>query len=301
MRDLNDFYSFYAVVTHKGFSAAERATDIPKGTLSKAVSRLEDRLQVRLIERTTRKLRTTELGRAFYEQCEVILAGVEAAEAAAAQAYAEPNGMVRVSCPQGLIQNLITEILPSFMKVHPKVRIQLKVINRPADLVDDAIDIALRARSGADQDSALIVRQLARTNLVLAMSPALRDACGELLSIDQLSHAPTLSMSETSDEDVWPLVGPGDEKRMIRHRPRLLCSNFDLLHAAALDGVGIAFLPDHIARASFLSGTLLHVLPEWHSPFGTIQAVFPTRKGLLPAVRALIDYLAIEMPRKVSL
>lgn len=208
--------------------------------------------------------------------------------------------MVRVSCPQGLIQNLIAEILPGFMKVHPKVRIQLKVINRPANLVDDAIDIALRARAGPDQDSALVVRQLARSKLVLAMSPALRDSCGELLSIAHLTHAPALSMSETSDEDWWPLAGPDGQTRTIRHRPRLLCSSFYLLHAVALEGVGIAFPPEHIARASFISGTLVHVLPEWHSPCGTIQAVFATRKWLLPAVRALIDHLVIEVPRKLS-
>jgi DNA-binding transcriptional LysR family regulator len=93
-------------------------------------------------------------------------------------------------------------------------------------------------------------------------------------------------MTETSDEDSWHLVGPGDEIRVIHHRPRLLCSNFDLLHAAALEGVGVALLPDHIARTSFASGELLHVLPEWGSAFGTIQAVLPTRKGLLPAVSA---------------
>lgn len=300
MKDLNDFYLFHAVATHQGFSAASRIIGVPKGTLSKSVARLEDRLQVRLLERTTRKLRMTEVGRAFYEQCQVILAGVEAAEAAAAQAYAEPNGMVRVSCPQGLIQSLFAELLPGFMNVYPKVRIQVKVINRPADLVDDAIDIALRARASTSEDSSLIVRKLAREKLVLAMSPVLRDTCGSLLSIEHLSDAPTLSMSETSDEDIWPVVGPNGETRKIHHTPRLLCSNFDLLHAAALDGVGIAFLPEHIARPSFLAGSLLHVLPEWHSPFGTIEAVFPSRKGMVPAVRALIDYLVIEVPRRIG-
>ncbi|RRD22380.1 LysR family transcriptional regulator [Brucellaceae bacterium VT-16-1752] len=301
MQDLNDFYFFHAVVTHQGFSAAARAIGVPKGTLSKAVTRLEDRLHVRLLERTTRKLRMTDVGRAFYEQCQVILAGVEAAEAAAAEAYAEPNGLVRMSCPQGLIQHLIADVLPGFMKVYPKVRVQLKVINRPADLVDDGIDVALRARSGADQDSSLIVRPLGRSRLVLAMSPALRDSRGEMLSLDRLAEASTLSMAETGDDDTWQLVGPRGESRVIHHRPRLLCSNFDMLHAAALEGVGIALLPDHITRASFDSGELIHVLPEWGSPFGVVQAVFSTRKGLLPAVRALIDYLAVTVPRKLSL
>ncbi|GBR08827.1 hypothetical protein AOE01nite_27350 [Acetobacter oeni] len=218
----------------------------------------------------------------------------------AAKAYAEPNGMVRVSCPQGLIQRLISEILPDFMTAYPKVRVQLKVINRPADLVDDGIDIALRARSGIDPNSSLIVRPLGYSRLVLAMSPALRSSGYEMLSLDRIAEVPTLSMAETNDEDIWHLTGPGNEVYMIHHRPRLLCSNFDMLHAAALEGVGIALLPYHIARASFKSGELIHVLPDWGSPFGVVQAVFSTKKGLLPAIRALIEYLAIAVPRILS-
>lgn len=300
MRDLNDFLAFHAVVKHGGFSAAERATGLPKATLSKAVARLEERLQLRLLERTTRKLRITPLGQAFYEQCQIILEGVESAEAVAAQAHSEPNGLLRISCPQGLIQHLIADILPGFMVVYPRVRVVMKVINRPADLVDDGVDIILRARSGPNPDSSLIIRPLGRSRLILVMSPALREACGAPVSIEHIAAAPTLSMNEHADEDIWHLTGPEGAEQILRHRPRLLCSNFDMLHAAALAGVGIALLPEHIARPSCASGALVQILPDWQSPFGEIQAVFPTRKGLFPAIRALINYLAIEVPRKLS-
>ena len=297
MRDLNDFYLFHAVVMHHGFSAAERATGVPKGSLSKAVARLEDRLGVRLLERTTRKLRATDVGRAFYEQVEVMLGGADAAEAAAAEAHAEPCGLVRVACPQGLIQNLFTEILPQFMLAYPRVRAQLKVINRRADFVDDAIDVALRARSGRDEDSGLIVRALGATRLVLATSPQLRDECGPITSVDQLREFPTLSMSEMVEEDRWQLVGPNGTKQTVSHKPRLFCSSTDMLKSAAMQGLGVALLPEHVARPHLMSESLVQVLPDWCSPVGVIQAVFPTRKGLLPAIRVLIDSLAKEVPR----
>ncbi|MFC7556343.1 LysR substrate-binding domain-containing protein [Pseudoroseomonas wenyumeiae] len=225
---------------------------------------------------------------------------MEAAEAVAAQAQAEPNGIVRMSCPQGLIQNLVADILPTFMRAYPRVRVQMKVLNRRADLIEDGVDIALRARTLLEGDASQIVRPLGRTHLVFAISPLLRDRLGAELSIEHLTELPTLSMTEDADEDTWNVVGPADEARTIRHRPRLQCSNFDLLLAAATDGLGVALLPEHICRSAFVSGELVHVLPDWHTTHGTIYAVFASRKGLVPAVRALIDHLAVEVARRAS-
>lgn len=173
MQDLNDLAFFHAVATHQGFSAAARATGLPKATLSKRVALLEERLGVRLLERTTRRLRLTDVGQSVYEQVEAMLAGAEAAEAVAARAQAEPNGMVRVSCPQVMLQDLVIGILTGFLRRHPKVRVQLKILNRPADLVEDRVDVALRIRRSLDTDPNLIVRAMSRTRLVLVASPAL--------------------------------------------------------------------------------------------------------------------------------
>lgn len=298
MQDLNDLAFFHAVATHQGFSAAARATGVPKATLSKRVALLEERLGIRLLERTTRQLRLTDVGQSVYEQVDAMLAGAEAAEAVAARAQAEPNGMVRVSCPQGLIQDLLIDILPGFMGRHPRVRVQLKVLNRRADLVEDGVDIAVRARASLDTDPNLIVRALGRSTLVLVASPALLANVEGEVTIDRLPELPCLSMDGERDEVTWDLIGLSGETRTIQHRPRLICTSFDVLRAAALAGVGVAHLPEHVARASIASGKLVHLLPEWHSAFGIIHAVFSSRKQLVPAVRALIDHLAAEVPQR---
>jgi DNA-binding transcriptional LysR family regulator len=228
-----------------------------------------------------------------------MLAGVEAATAVAAEARVEPQGMIRLSCPQGLIQGLFAEVLPGFLLAYPNVRVQVRMFNRPVDLIDDGVDVAIRARTRLDPDSNLIMRSLARSWLVLAMSPALLRSAGDTLQVQDLANLPTLSMEDAEDA-VWELVGPSDETVTIRHQPRLLCGNFDVLRQAAIDGVGVALLPQHICQTSFDSGELIHALPGWHTQYGLIHAVYLTRKGLLPAVRALIDYLALEFPKRLQ-
>src|SRR5690606_8118170 len=107
---------------------------------------------------------------------------------------------------------------------------------------------------------------------------------------------PTLSMNEEADEDVWAVVGPGGDSRNLRHRPRLRCSNFDALLEATASNLGIALLPEHVCSPSFAAHRIVRVLPGWHTRNGTIHAVFTTRKGMLPAVRALIDFLVEAIP-----
>ncbi|MBJ7485135.1 LysR family transcriptional regulator [Brevundimonas sp.] len=292
MQNMDDFAYFHAVVSYQGFTAAARHVGVPKGTLSKRVARLEERLQVRLLERSTRQLRLTDVGRAVFQQCEVMMAGWEAAEAVAVNARVEPNGLIRMSCPQGLVQNLVGCMLRRFLVAYPKVRIQLKELNRPADLIEDGVDIALRARTIVEADAASIVRKLGRSRRVLAMSPDLSHHLGQTLTIDGLSTLPTLAMGE--EEEFWTLYGPEGVERQVAIQPRLLCSDFEVLRRAAIDGLGIALLPEHIAKTSFARGELIHALPEWHTVYGFVYAVFSSRKGLTPALRALIDFLAGE-------
>jgi DNA-binding transcriptional LysR family regulator len=154
MNDLNDLYFFHTVVSCDGFAAAARRIGVPKSTLSKHVAQLEDRLQVRLLERTTRRLRTTEVGREVFEHCQSMLAEAEAVEAVVTHSRAEPKGLVRVSCPPGLLQSMMITLLPGFLKRYPKVCLQLKVFHRPADLIEDRVDIALRGRTQVVRDSA---------------------------------------------------------------------------------------------------------------------------------------------------
>ena len=301
MIDLNDLYYFHAVAAHNGFTAAAHITGTPKATLSKRVAQLEAQLGVRLLERTTRHLRLSDVGRTVYEQVETMLASAEAAQAVAAQAQAEPNGIVRVSCPEGLLEELITDLVPEFLRRYPKVRVQVKIINRRADLVEDGVDVALRVRSKFDTDPNLIIRRLGQSRGLLVVSPGLLATVGGSLTLERLTDLPTLSMFDERDEVAWELVGPNGESQTLQHRPRLLCSSFVVLRTSAIAGMGVTILPEYVAGPAIAAGQLTHVLPQWYTPHGIIHAVFSSRKGLIPAVRVLLDYLAAEVPKKVSL
>ena len=300
MLDLNDLFYFHAVAAHQGFTAASRATGIPKATLSKRVAQLETRLEVRLLERTTRHLRLTEVGRAVYEQAETMLAGADGAERVAAQAQAEPNGVVRVACPQGLVEELLDGLLPEFLRRYPKVRVQVKLLNRRADLVDDGVDVALRVRFKLDDDPNLIVRKLTQSRGLLVASPDFVRAMPHPITLERLAELPMLSQFEEHEEVTWEITGPGGERRQIRHRPRLMCSSFVVLRTNAIAGIGVTILPEYTAAPAFASGELVHILPEWHASHGVVQAVFSSRKGLVPAVRVLLDYLAAEVPQRLT-
>ncbi|OJF92094.1 LysR family transcriptional regulator [Pararhizobium antarcticum] len=294
MQDLNDLALFAAVVKHKGFSAAARALNIPKSKLSKHVARLEQQLDVRLLERSTRKLRVTDIGQAFYERCEVILAGVEAAEAVVATAKSEPAGLVRLACPNGF-SPMIAHIMPAFHRAYPGIRVLITTTNRRIDLVEERFDIALRARDELDTDNQMIVRKLGAGRNHLAASPELLSRLGPV-TIDTLGRLPTLSMNEQHATDTWSLFHQDGSSREIVHMPVIGCSDFGVIEQAAIDGIGIAMLPHHIVQRGFRTGALVPVLPEWMSKEVIVHLVFTSRHGILPAVRALIDHLAQALP-----
>lgn len=299
MRDLNDLYLFAAVVTHRGFSPAARALGIPKSKLSNHVARLEARLGVRLLERSTRRFHVTEIGEAFYQRCEAVLAGVEAAEAVVEQARSEPRGIVRVACPPGLTQHMMASLLPPFLARHPQVRLQVSVLNRHVDLVEERFDVALHMTTRYDVDPSLTVRTLGGSRLVMAASPAFVAANGTEIDIASIGRLPTLAFTEQVDQDTWRLAGPGGRLVEVVHRPRLCCGDFNVLVRSAIEGLGIALLPENACRRAFASGELVPVLPDWSMSEGTIRVVFTARQGLLPAVSAFIDHLVAEFPNVI--
>ncbi|OCP16615.1 MULTISPECIES: LysR family transcriptional regulator [unclassified Ensifer] len=290
MQDLNDLALFAAVVRNNGFSAAARDLNIPKSKLSKHVARLEEQLGVRLLERSTRKLRVTEIGQVFYEHCQGLLDGIAMAEAEIAAVKAEPTGTVRLACPLGFTP-MLADILPAFHRRYPGVRLLITATNRRIDLIEERIDVALRARDQLDTDNQLIIRRFGEVRQRLAASPTLLARFDDV-TIDNLSEMPTLSMNEQHAADVWRLVDGEGNATEISHRPIIGCSDFLILERAAIEGMGVALLPDHICERAFRAGVLAPVLPEWSSGDVVVHLVFPSRHGMLPATRALIDYLA---------
>ena len=296
MLDLNDLYFFAGVVKHGGFSPASRALGIPKSRLSKHVARLELRLGVRLIERTTRRFKVTEPGEIVFEQANAVVASADAAENLMASARSEPRGLVRVSCPPGLARHL-EAVLPGFLQSYPHVRVHVTVVNRQVDLIDERIHVAVRVRAKLDTDPLFTVRVLGSVRSVLVASPTFLSRVGRDLDVEDLGSVDTLVHSDLGGSNLMHLVGPEGRIVDITHEPRLSFGDFDVLRRLAVDGMGVALLPKDFCKDELETGALLRVLPAWSTPEAIVHAIFTTRQGLPPAVRAFLDRLARDFPK----
>jgi DNA-binding transcriptional LysR family regulator len=291
MRDLNDLSFFAAVVANEGFSAAARTLGVPKSRLSRRVAALETQLGVRLLERSTRKFRVTEVGQDIYRHARAALSEAEAIEAVAARLKSEPQGLVRISCPLG-VERLLGAALPAFLARHPKLRVQVSVSNRRIDLIEESIDIAVRVRERLDTNPDLQVKIIANVGSMVVASPGLLAALGEPATPADLPRLPTLGHTDAPGLDRWALRNAEGEEAVVLHEPRLSASSFTILTQAAVDGLGIANLPEYYCQEMLETGQLLRVLPEWATPQGILHLVFTSRRGLLPSVRAVIDFAA---------
>jgi len=290
--DLNDLYFFAAVVEHGGFSAASRAIGVPKSRLSKRVSQLEDGLGVRLLQRTTRKFVVTEAGERFYRHCQAMLAEAHAATEDAVSLGGEPRGLVRLSCPVSLKQSLLTPLLPAFLARHPQVQLRVLSSNRRVDVIGEGFDVAIRVRDKLDTDAELVARSFGPKRVVLVASPAFVEQYGEPRAPQDLAVLPVLSIFEHEGEQTWELYDRACARTAVTVRPRLLTGEFPLLIEAAVRGVGIAWVPESACTQELRSGKLQVVLPDWGLPQGILHFVYPSRRGMLPAVRALVEFLA---------
>jgi DNA-binding transcriptional LysR family regulator len=296
MQPLEGFYYFTQVVAHGGFARAARALGIPKSRLSRHVMALEAQLNVRLINRSTRRFAVTGVGQEVYRHATAMLAEADAALEAVESARAEPRGTIRASCPVALAQSALAPMLPDFLAKYPAVRMQMHVSNRRVDVVREGFDVALRVRSQPSGEDGLVMRAFGRANQLLVASPKYLARTGAPSSPHELRERETLDYGGELDPGPWQLVGPNGESVRAEHAPRVLCHDFIVLRAAALAGLGIAQLPESVVRADLQGGALARVLPEWNTPEGIVHVVFPSRRGLLPTVRAFIDFLAERLP-----
>lgn len=292
MEDLNDLYYFARVVEHGGFAAAGRATGVPKSKLSRRIALLEERLGARLLHRSTRHFSITELGQTFYEHCRAMLVEAEAAHEAVEATRAEPAGTVRASCPITLLHVHVGTMLADFLASNPRVSLHLEATNRKVSPVGDGVDLAIRVRPPPLPDSDLVLRVLADSAQCIVASPALVAALGRPSGPTDLAAFPSLSLGPPQDEHIWTLVGRDGTEASLHHRPRLVTDDMVALRNAARAGVGIVQLPTLMLREDLATGALVSLLPDWAPPRQIIHAVYPSRRCLLPAVRALIDDLA---------
>lgn len=292
MHDLNDLHYYVRVVEHGGFAAAGRALGIPKSKLSRRIALLEERLGVRLIQRSTRHFCVTELGQTYYEHCRAMLVEAEAAQEAIERSRAEPRGVVRLSCPVALLHTHVGRMLAEFMADHPEVSVHLEATNRAVSPLSESFDLAIRVRPPPLSDSELVLRVLSDRSQCLVASPELLARHGVPAGPADLAGYPSLALGPPQDEHLWALFGPDGAEAVIRHRPRLVTSDMVALRRAALAGVGIVQLPTLMVCEQFIARALVKLLPGWAPRREIIHVVYPSRRGLLPAVRALIDHLA---------
>ncbi len=301
MEDLNDLALFAAVVTHGGFSGAARAIGIPKSRLSRRVAELEARLAVRLLQRSTRSVSVTEVGAAFFTHCESVAASAKSAYEVAARAHAKPSGRLRVSCPIGVAHLFLAPVLPAFLLAHPGVRLDLDLTNRRVDLIGEGYDVAIRIRS-ALEDSDLVIRQLGVSDQLLVASPGFIAANGPFGTVEALQGVKGIGPAGVrGDKPRWTLAAPGDVQAEVGYQPCCATDDVYLMSRMAVAGVGVAQLPYHVCEEDLRQGQLVDLLPGHRPPPHQLHAVYPSRRGMVPAVKAFVDMLATELPQTMAL
>ncbi|EMQ1401636.1 LysR substrate-binding domain-containing protein [Acinetobacter baumannii] len=293
----DDFYYFYLVVKHGGFSAASEAENISKSKLSRRIIDLENKFNVSLIQRTTRHFKVTDLGQEFYEECCKVIAQVECAENVLLKQKSEPQGLVKVSCPPLMMHFQIRKILNQFLKTYPKVEISLELTSRRVDILHDDIDLAIRTNFEPNEDSNLIVRDVIKTDHCLVASPELLQD-RTIKHYSELQDFPSISLGTQKQNYIWHLCNiHNGESVDVPYQPRIKSNDLAGVYYAVMDGLGIADLPFLTVESEIRKGTLVHILPDWKSNIGMLQLVYVSRKGQRLVVEKLIETLIDELRR----
>jgi len=278
-----------AVVQAESFSGAAATLGVAKSTVSKQVRALEAHLGSRLLERTTRSLRLTDVGAAFYAQCAEVVSAAQEAELAVTQLQPTPCGRLRVTAPVSFGQRVVVDVVDDFLTFYPEVSVDLQLSDRVANLVDEGYDLAIRI--GGAPDSSLVSRHLVETRLVMVGSPSYLAAHGTPQTPADLGAHHCLLQSDRPAPDHWTFDGPDGEYR-VRVHGRLRVNSIDALAAAASDGQGLAMLPDFAVRGEVQAGRLVSVLRDMCQRLGAVYAVYPDNRHLSAKVRVFVDLLA---------
>ncbi len=279
---------FAEVVEAEGFSAAARSLGISKSAVSKQIGRLEDRLGVRLLNRTTRRLSLTEAGATFYEASRRVLDEAEAAETAVSNLAEAPHGLLKLNAPMSFGFLHLARAIPEFHARYPQIVVDAVMNDRFVDLIEEGYDLAIRI--GGLRDSSLIARRLAPSRALLCASPDYLARRGEPRQPAELAEHDCLIYSNVDQRDLWRFQGPRGPLR-VKVKGPFLANNGDALCSAALAGMGIALLPSFIVSPHLLSGRLVPVMCGFPLGEQGIYAVYPHHRNLSVKVRAFVDFL----------
>jgi DNA-binding transcriptional LysR family regulator len=244
-----------------------------------------------MCEPPTRHFVVTEIGQNYYAHCKAMLVEAESAQAAVEQTRSEPSGIVRLTCPVALLHARVSGMLAGFMAHYPRVAVHLEATNRRVDLIAEGIDVAIRVRPMPIESSDLMMKILAQRGNALVASPDLIAKAGVVRVPADLNSLPSLDLGPPRQEHIWKLEGTDGAHAIIHHRPRLVSDDMIALRSAAIAGVGVVHLPLLMVSDEIRDGKLVHLLPSWAPKRQVVHAVYPSKRGLLPSVRALLDYL----------
>lgn len=298
MQDLNDLYYFAKVVEKGSFAAAARTLGLPKSRLSRRVATLESALGVRLLQRTTRKLALTETGKVYYEHAQQVMAQADAAAEAVELVRKEPGGLLRVSCAVPVAHIYLSDILPRFLAAYPQIVLDLVVANRRVDLIQEGIDVALRVRIPGDEEPHLVTRRLRAAPGLIVVHPELLHAHGPIDEPEDLAKLPILGFGSADRKTRWILPGRNDAMHEVALPTRFVTDDFIVLRSAALAGLGATMLPSAYCTDDIRAGRLSLLFPEGSMPAATLQAAYVSRRGMVPAVRAFLDFLEENLGEK---
>ncbi|AIC25532.1 LysR family transcriptional regulator protein [Rhizobium etli bv. mimosae str. IE4771] len=287
--NLNDLHLFVQAVDSGSFTAAARHLGMPKSTVSKRVAELERRLGVRLIQRTSRSFALTELGREFFQHAQASVIEAEMAEGIVRRHLAEPAGSVRLTASVPTAQFTLTEHLPALAARYPKLRLSVHVTDRFVDIVQEGFDIALRSHRAPLPDSALVQRKLASHPFFILASPDYISAHGQPRRPEELAEHATIMTSLT--ENQWRLTSDGGDEAVVTLQSVMAADEPYVLMETAVAGLGITCLPTSVCRKALAEGRLVRVLPDWTAGSIETTILMPHRRGQLPAVRAVVDFL----------
>jgi DNA-binding transcriptional LysR family regulator len=294
-----DMFIFAKVVEFKGFSNAARQLGFSRSAISKHVTKLEERLGARLLNRSTRRLSLTEAGHSAYSHCARIVAEVEASELSVQRFLGGARGKLRVSAPAAFGRMYVVPALPEYLKQHPDVSIEITLSDQLVNLVEGQFDIAISSSPLVHAN--LIRRELAPIRWLLCASPDYLRASGvPQHPRDLVEHNCIFYSSSAVRGDLWTLTR-SKESHTIEVRGNLRVNNSESVRDAATSGLGIALLPTYAAPAEIRSGILAPVLPDWvpQGTFGSsLTAHFISDRQLMPKIRTLVDYLVTRFGRK---
>lgn len=287
MSHLIEMEAFLAVVEEGSFTAAARRLGVTKSYASKLVVRLEDRLGVRLLHRTTRLLTLTEPGRAYFERCSEAMRALKEAEMEAAELQTSPQGRLRVSLPAAFAISYLAAPLAEFKARYPGLTIEAVLADRKVDILAEGFDLAVRI--GELADSTMIARRLASVDRSVCASPSYLQRRGTPSQPEDLAGHECLLYAYHSVPTLWRLQGPGRDA-VVEVSGSLVSNHAEMLVEAACHGLGLVFCPIFFTAPCLRAGRLQRVLPGWRFPLA-VSAVFPNARHVPAKVRIFVDFL----------